>query len=85
MENNSKDFIVEQIRQRISEFKSEIKEQNFGNTDSPRCNATKTKNGSNQSNDEKYNGVMQHGIASSSVCNVQRRMLRTALSPVPSL
>ncbi|HOZ53315.1 MAG TPA: F0F1 ATP synthase subunit alpha, partial [bacterium] len=30
MENNSKDFIVEQIRQRISEFKSEIKEQNFG-------------------------------------------------------
>ncbi|MCK9438750.1 MAG: F0F1 ATP synthase subunit alpha [Patescibacteria group bacterium] len=30
MENNSKDFIIEQIRQRISDFKSEIKEQNFG-------------------------------------------------------
>ncbi len=30
MENNSKDFIIEQIRQRISNFKSEIKEQNFG-------------------------------------------------------
>ncbi|PKM91026.1 F0F1 ATP synthase subunit alpha [Candidatus Falkowbacteria bacterium HGW-Falkowbacteria-1] len=30
MNTNSKDFIVEQIRQRISDFKSEIKEQNFG-------------------------------------------------------
>lgn len=30
MENNSKDFIIEQIRQRIADFKSEIKEQNFG-------------------------------------------------------
>jgi len=30
MENNSKDFIIEQIRQRISEFKTELKEQNFG-------------------------------------------------------
>lgn len=30
MENNSKDFIIEQIRQRISDFKTELKEQNFG-------------------------------------------------------
>lgn len=30
MNTNSKDFIVEQIRQKISNFKSEIKEQNFG-------------------------------------------------------
>ncbi len=30
MEKNSKDFIVEQIRQRISDFKSEVKEENFG-------------------------------------------------------
>ena len=30
MDNNSKDFIIDQIRQRISGFKSEIKEQNFG-------------------------------------------------------
>lgn len=30
MENNSKDFIIEQIRQRISDFKAEIKEHNFG-------------------------------------------------------
>ncbi len=30
MENNSKDFIIEQIRQRITNFKSEVKEQNFG-------------------------------------------------------
>ncbi|MDD3711374.1 MAG: F0F1 ATP synthase subunit alpha [Patescibacteria group bacterium] len=30
MKNNSKDFIIEQIRQRISDFKTELKEQNFG-------------------------------------------------------
>lgn len=31
MKNNSKDFIIDQIRERISSFKAEIKEQNFGN------------------------------------------------------
>jgi F-type H+/Na+-transporting ATPase subunit alpha len=30
MEKNTKDFIIEQIRERISGFKSELKEQNFG-------------------------------------------------------
>ncbi|MFA5644149.1 MAG: F0F1 ATP synthase subunit alpha [Patescibacteria group bacterium] len=30
MKNNAKDFIIDQIRGRISDFKAEIKEQNFG-------------------------------------------------------
>jgi hypothetical protein len=62
------------------------KEQRFGNADSPGGNATKAKQGGNQGDDKKYDGVVQHvSFLVNRLLGLEAPNLSACASPVCSL